>query len=365
MTIFHLISGGETGGSKNHLLSLLSQFPKDEIVLGIMQKGELATEAMEAGIRTVVFEQKSRYDFNALRKIKHFLRTENIEIVHTHGPRANLFISLVRQSFKFKWVTTIHSDPEKDFVKGGVKGRVFTMINMRVIRKIDHFFAVSHRFKEMLVNYGIAEDRITVIYNGISFEEPVHESIDRPEIRLESSDFVVIMIARLHPIKNHSLALKAVKMLQDKKVPIKLLLVGDGSERRRIEAQIEQLGIKSSVQLLGFRKDIHALLKLSDVCLLTSDSESFPLVLLEAARASVPIVTTDVGGVNRLVSGNRFGRLVDVGDVEGVKNALEELFQLKTSGELTKIGSELFDFARENFSIEQLYILTSKTYKSL
>lgn len=365
MTVFHLISGGETGGSKNHLLSLLKQFPDGEVILGVMQEGQLSSEARAMGIETIVFNQSSRYDFSVISKMKTFLKNSGIKIIHTHGPRANFFTYLLRKTMTFKWVTTIHSDPSKDFIKGGLKGKVFTALNMRIIHNIDHFFAVSHRFKDMLIGFGVKSEKITVIYNGISFEKPETKQLNRAEYHLSEADFVVTMVARLHPIKNHPVAFKAIQQLIADGISVKLLCVGDGPARKNIEDLLTKMNLRENVELLGFRKDVHAILEISDVCLLTSDSESFPLVLLESARAHKPIVSTDVGGVDQLISNDKHGRVVPIKDADAIYHALKELYILKTENKLTTIGDMLFEFAKANFSLDQLHKVTSDTYNKI
>lgn len=359
MTILHLISGGETGGSKNHLISLLQQFSTEEVVLGVMQEGQLSKEAREAGIQTIVFNQTSRYDLSFIKKLVSYIRENHIQIIHTHGPRANFFVYLIKTFVSFRWFTTIHSDPSKDFIKGGVKGKIFTAINMSVIRKIDHFFAVSHRFGEMLEGFGVSSNKISIIYNGVSFEEPPVAPVEREDLGLNKDDFVVTMVARYHPIKNHSLAFEAVNRLRNEGVPIQLLAIGDGPERKRLE-ELKQG--KDYIHLTGFRQDIHACLKVSDCLLLTSDSESFPLVLLEAARAKIPVVTTDVGGVHALLSSEDYGFIAPIGDVEQVTNALRKLYTFKVSGVITNIGENLYTHAKESFSLEQLEQDTREAY---
>lgn len=362
MTILHLISGGETGGSKNHLISLLSQFSSEEIILCVMEEGRLSTDAKKAGIRTEILNQKSRYDLSVVKKLSNLIKKENISLIHTHGPRANLFAYVTRMICPFKWVTTIHSNPSLDFVKGGLKGKVFTILNMNLIKKIDHFFAVSHRFGEMLESYGIEKNRISIIYNGISFQEPEFKKLSPEQFGLNPNDFVVVMIARYHPIKNHDLAINAITQLRGEDIPVKLICVGDGPERQELEKKI--VG-KDYIHLAGFRNDIHAILKLGDCLLLTSNSESFPLVLLEAARAKKPIVTTDVGGVSALLPTADYGYIVPIGNLNMVVEALKELYSSKLSGDIQIKGEKLYQHAKENFSLIQLEEDTRNTYSNL
>ncbi len=360
MTILHLISGGETGGSKNHLVTLLKQFSTEEVVLGVMQEGQLSKEAREAGIQTIVFNQTSRYDVSFLKKLVSFIKNNQIQIVHTHGPRANFYTYLINKFVKFRWFTTIHSDPTKDFIKGGFKGKVFTKLNMNVIRKIDHFFAVSHRFGEMLVGFGVRSEKISIIYNGISFEEPDSTPLNRVDLGFNKEDFVVTMVARYHPIKNHPLAFSAIDQLRKEGIPIQLFAIGDGPEKRQLEKLRND---RDFIHLAGFREDIHSCLVISDCLLLTSDSESFPLVLLEAARAKVPVVTTDVGGVSALLPSEEFGFIAPIRDANAVADYLRKLYVLKGLGEIDSMGERLYQHAKQNFSVEQLEQATRNAYK--
>jgi len=363
MKVLHLISGGETGGSKNHLLSLLEQFPKDEVILGVMQEGLLSKEAEELGLKVVHFKQSSRYDFSVIKKLAELIKKEKIDILHTHGPRANLFGYFVKRKAKFMWMSTIHSDPSKDFIKGGVKGKVFTKINMMVLKKIDHFFAVSHRFKEMLVGFGISEQKITVIYNGISFDVPKHEVLERNNLGIAEDDFVITMVARLHPIKGHEVTFKALAEVIKIHPGVKLLLIGDGPMKQELVEMVNQLNLQQNVKFEGFQKNIHGYLSLVDVNLLTSYSESFPLVLLESARAKTPIITSDVGGVQQLIPDATKGWIVPIKDVHAVEMAIRDAITKKENGLLSKMGDNLYEYAKDHFSIRHLYEDIRKLYE--
>lgn len=365
MKVLHLISGGETGGSKNHLMLLLKQFPKDEIVLAVMQKGPLYEEAKEQGLDVRLFQQQTRYDLRVISELVTSMKQEEIFILHTHGPRANLLGLILKKRAGCLWVTTVHSDPRDDFIRGGLKGKIFTQINLRVLKKIDHYFAVSNRFKEMLKEFGIKAEKITPIYNGIAFDRPLSEKLTRSDLNLTDEDFVITMIARLHPIKGHVDVLNVVKRLEEKLIPVKLLLVGDGPLKNEIEQAIHRLNLGSIVKCLGFQEDVHSYLSLSDVKLLASYSESFPLVLLEAARAKIPVISTDVGGVKDLISEPELGWVVPVKDGDRLYDALYEAYEKKQLGTLPEYGERLFQKASSTYSIEHLYREIREAYQSI
>lgn len=365
MKVLHLNAGAETGGGMVHILSLLNQLDRQEFVLGLFEEGVMFSKAKELDINVELFRQNNRYDLSILKRIANYINENKIDIVHTHGPRANLYALFLKRYTTCKWVTTIHSDPRDDFLNGGIKGKLFTKLHFLSFKSMDHFFAVSSRFKEMLVSFGINKDKITAIYNGIDFNIPNQPPITRDNLNLLESDFVVIMIARLSPVKGHILALQAIKELKKEFPFIQLLLVGDGPIRKELELKAKEFEIQSNIQFLGHQEHIHSLLSLADVEILTSYSESFPLVILEAARAKVPVITTDVGGVRDLITDNSLGRVIPVNDTEALISALKEYIVLKDTDELKVLGENIFEKASKSYSLENFSNSVYETYKQI
>ncbi|MBO9131019.1 glycosyltransferase family 4 protein [Bacillus sp. 165] len=364
MKVLHVISGGETGGSRKHLITLLSRFPKQDVSLVVFQEGTILEEARENGIDVHLLKQTSRYDLSVLSRYTNFINNGGYEIVHTHGPRANLFTSLIKHKIHAKWVCTIHSDPALDFVKSGIKGAIFTKLNLFSMKKIDLFFAVSNRFKKNLMSLGIPEHKIVVIYNGLEFNHhPYHNTLQKEDLNLSSSDFVLTMIARLHPIKGHEVLFEALQTLKQKN--IKVLLVGDGPIEQELKKAVTEKGLSSTVQFLGFRKDVDELLSITDVNLLTSYSESFPLVLLEAAQHKVTCIATNVGGVADLINSPELGWVIPPNNAEALRNAIIEAYELYQKNELSNKGEKLYQRATSHFSLESLYKAIRDTYEGL
>ncbi|WP_099354856.1 glycosyltransferase family 4 protein [Fredinandcohnia onubensis] len=365
MKVLHLNAGAETGGGMVHILSLLNQFNRDEFTLGVFEKGEMSRRAQELGIDVEFFLQKSRFDLSFFKNLIDYIKRNDIDIVHTHGPRANLYAFILKDFTKCKWVTTIHSDPRDDFLNSGVKGSLFTRLHFLSFKRFDHFFAISNRFKQMLISFGVEAEKITTIYNGIDFTVPTVSAISRRELRLDDNDFVVIMIARLHPVKGHAIAFKAIENIKKEYPFIKLLLVGDGPMKKELENLANYFEIKKNVLFLGHQENIHGLLAVSDVKILTSFSESFPLVILEAARAKIPVISTDVGGVKDLISDSSLGKVIPVDDAESLINALKEYIKLKNKGELKVLGENLNKKASNLYSLENFSDSIYEEYRQI
>lgn len=363
MKVLHMNAGAEEGGGKTHIISLLSQFPKQEAELAVFEEGAIAREARSLGIEVHVFSQSSRYDLSVLSKLVRFINTEQFDIVHTHGARANFFLSLIKGRIRAKWVTTIHSDPTLDFMKRGIKGWAFTKLNLRSFRKVDLFFAVTERFKNNLVSLGVPAAKIHVIYNGIRYDKEPAAPYNKEEMfHIGENSFTAVQVARLHPVKGHEILFEA---LQKVNIPsLKVLLAGDGPIEQELKEKAKQLGLSGIVQFLGHRADADKLYASADISLLTSYSESFPLVLLESANQHIPFIATDVGDMHKLIPNASFGWVIPTNDAAALAKALEEAYEKWETGELTQMGERIYKHASSHFSLQKLFEDTYAGYKT-
>ena len=359
MKVLHLISGGETGGSKKHVLTLLEGL-KEEVVLGLLEDGVFREEAEALGIQTVLFEQRSQTDMSVRSDMLSYISANQIQVLHSHGPRANFLIGTVKKRLPVPWLVTLHSDPSLDFLNGGIRGWMFTKLHLWALIKADGYFAVSERFKTILMENGIQADKIETVFNGIDFSRPLPEAWPRETFTDDPDTLLLTHVARLHPVKGHEDALLAMHQLKEKGIPVKLLLVGDGPHEAAIRSRVDALGLQDTVAMLGYRADAQALMRTADAVLLTSLSESFPLVLLEAAHVMTPVITTDTGGVRELIPSDSFGWITRVQDPGDLASAIIHAWERK--GELQEKGERLHQHAKSRFDLSQLIAATKKSY---
>ncbi|MBT2581300.1 glycosyltransferase [Planococcus sp. ISL-109] len=353
MKVLHIISGGETGGSKKHLVQLLTNSPVEAELL-LLTEGAFAEDARKAGIPVTVIGQSSRFDRSTGKKILSFLKIGGFSLVHSHGARANFLINSIYKKLGMPWFITVHSDPTLDFLhQPKPLAKIFTMLNQRAMRRADHLFAVSEKFKDMLIQMGVEPKKITSVFNGINFHKTL-PAFDKQAIReslgAHPEDFVFAIVARLHPVKGHDILLEA--FAKTGKAPWKLWVIGEGDLRMKLEQQAEKLGLQDRVAFLGKRDDVDELLYAADVSLLTSHSESFPLVLLESADMATPVISTNVGGVPALVDPGKTGWIVEPGRADALMYAIEQAMDTATDTE--EMGHQLRSFAKERFSNENL-----------
>src|SRR5699024_8854161 len=114
------------------------------------------------------------------------------------------------------------------------------------------------------------------------------------------------------------------------------MFIGDGPLLEQYKATVKDLQLEHRVHFLGFRRDVERFYKMADATVLPSYSEGFPLVLLESARAKIPVITTNVGAVKKLVKDQSYGWKIEPGSVGELLQAMEQAFYLQKEGKLEK-----------------------------
>ncbi|WP_201336194.1 glycosyltransferase, partial [Lactobacillus nasalidis] len=225
MKVLHINAGLESGGGLTHIVNLLSQAKKEgqDFDLLTFAEGPVAQAAREKGIKTLVLGTSSRYDLTLLKRLKQTIKAGHYDLVHSHGARANLFVSLIKSSLPCPWFITVHSDPAIDFEGRGVAGKIFTKLNLRAIKQADGLFAITPRFEKILLAYGVDKEKIHVIYNGINFQD--NKTLPAKE---DHAGFNIINVGRLEKVKGQDLLLKAFKAADLPKAH--LYIAGSGSQ---------------------------------------------------------------------------------------------------------------------------------------
>lgn len=200
------------------------------------------------------------------------------------------------------------------------------LANQLLSRVASDVFTVSGDLRQHLIEEGFAARRVGVIYNGIDVrampERAAHEEARR-RIGAADDDLVVGTIARLDPVKDLQTLIGGIAAAASTR-PIRLIIIGDGSDRAPLERVAREAGIANRVQFLGHRDDARSWLGGCDVYANTSISEGISLTILEAMAAGLPVVATRVGGTPEIVD-ETHGRLVPARDREAVAAALREL----------------------------------------
>ncbi len=175
MRIIHLISGGDVGGAKTHVLSLLQGLNQSHRVLLVcFMEGPFAQEAREMGIPTQVLP-----GWNIPRVthcLEELIQKEHFQIIHCHGSRANLMGYLLKKRVPVPVVTTIHSDPKLDYLGRPLSNLTYGAANRVALRHLDDWVCVSKQLRDMMVQAGADPGAVFVINNGVDFSH-IHARI--------------------------------------------------------------------------------------------------------------------------------------------------------------------------------------------
>ena len=356
MNVIHLISGGDSGGAKTHVLSLLQHLNETITAqLVCFRDGPFAEEARSLGIPTKIMG--GNHIFKIRRQLAEYIRQEGFQLIHCHGSRANMIGALLRGVTGLPVVTTIHSDYKIDYMGRPLARCTFGVINTWALRRLDYRVGVSDAMVDLLISRGFPADRFYAIYNGIDFT-PAPDQGDRlPYLRslgaqVEADSVVVGIAARLNPVKDMSTLIRGFADAYKSCNKLRLVIAGDGEEREKLGNLARELGVEQQVTFAGWISGgMDRFYSALDINVLTSLSETFSYALTEGARFHLATISTAVGGLPYLIDDGVNGYLFTPRDWETLG---KRLAALGTDGALRReMGERLFEKASTQFSIEK------------
>lgn len=327
-TICQVLHGLSVGGAEvlatrmAHVLSDDFRF----VFVCLDELGVLGQGLREKGFTVELLGRRSGLDLRCALRLSAYFQREQVDLVHAHQYTPFFYSLLARlKARRLAILVTEHGRPHPDFPR---HKRIAA--NRLLIERRDRVVAVGQAVRQALIlNEGISANRIEVVYNGIDLLPFGGAEKDRDDVRHElgvgHEEMVVIMVARLDPMKDHITAIRTMTSVIRNRSDFKLFLVGEGLEESAIRDRIGQAGLESHVRMLGLSTDVPHLLAAADVALLTSVSEGIPLTLIEAMGARLPVVSTDVGGVGEVVEDGSSGLLAPSGDHEALAGHLLRL----------------------------------------
>ncbi|GAF41041.1 teichoic acid polysaccharide glycosyl transferase, group 1 [Agrilactobacillus composti DSM 18527 = JCM 14202] len=347
MKILIVNAGNETGGGRAHmvwLIGALNKIPGIEAELLVFEDSAVAKMAREYQVKTTVIAQNSQLDLSVLKRYRNFVNDNHFDIVHTHGPRANVLTRFIQHKINATWVVTVHSEPHVDFPKGGLKGKAFLKLNINALKKAKHLYLITDYFRDELHSYGIPDGDMTPIFNAINFHDT---PIDRPE----HEPFNILNVARVTYVKNQALLLKALAQVD---FDYKVTILGDGPLEDDLKALAKTLQIQDKVDVAGFTENTQPYYDQADLFVLPSTSEGFPTVLLEAADAELPAIATKVGSDDVVIPNADLGWIFPSDDQAALVKALAEAHGEFEAGTLVNRGKAFKNFAASHFSADNL-----------
>ena len=276
------------------------------------------------------------YETALASKLVDVVKYEKLDILHVHYAIPHAAVAfMAKQVLKshginIPVVTTLHGT---DITLVGADQSYYPVVEFS-INNSDGVTAVSEQLKQQTIDtFKTNSEDIRVIYNFIDFTRFK---------KTDKSHFKKAIAPEGEKLLLHVSNFRKVKRVEDtihifarvnKKVPSKLLLIGDGPERPRLESLCRELGLCEDIRFLGKQDAIEELLALGDVFLLPSANESFGLAALEAMACEVPVVSSNIGGIPEVNIHGETGYLCKLGDVDDMADKVLEILKTEENHE--------------------------------
>ncbi|GAA4769862.1 MULTISPECIES: N-acetyl-alpha-D-glucosaminyl L-malate synthase BshA [Flavobacterium] len=304
------------------------------------------------------------YELALSSKLVDMVKLHKIDLLHVHYAIPHAYAGymakqmLKDEGIKIPMVTTLHGTDitlvgNHPFYKPAV---TFS------INKSDIVTSVSQSLKDDTLRLFNIKNEIQVIPNFIELDNRIEDNIHcKRSVMARPEEKIITHISNFRKVKNIPDVVKVFYKIQQK-APAKLMMVGDGPEKIKAEELCEELGITDKVIFFGNSTEVNQILSYSDLFLLPSETESFGLAALEAMACSVPVISSNSGGLPEVNFHGISGYLSNVGDVDDMaKNALKILSDEK---ELQKFKDNAFETAKQ-FSIEKIVPIYEELYSKV
>lgn len=355
MKVIHLISGGDSGGAKTHVLSLLQNLNKTITAqLVCFRDGPFAEEARAMGIPTMICGGNNIPHLR--RELTAYIKEGGYQLIHCHGSRANMIGALLRGPTGLPVISTVHSDYKLDYMGRPFARLTFGAINAWALRRLDYRIGVSDAMVDLLINRGFPPDRFYAIYNGIDFTPAPPQGDRLAYLRglgadVDENSVVVGIAARLNPVKDMSTLVRGFAEGHKTCSRLRLVIAGDGEDRQKLGDLARELGVEKEVTFAGWISGgMDRFYSALDINALTSLSETFPYALTEGTRFHLATVATAVGGIPYLIDQDVNGYLFTPGDWQSLGHYLAALGN--DDALRHEMGEKLYEKASSKFSIQ-------------
>ena len=266
--------------------------------------------------------ERHSFDWSIVPALRRIVRDRRIDIVHAHDYKTDVLAWLLRRTEAIIPMSTAHG-----WAGHTPRERLFYHpLDKFILRAFPKVIAVSDDIRAELIRWGVDASRTQTILNGIEHMRFKRDRSREREIRrglgFNDADVVVASVGRLEREKRYDLLIDAVALLRPRWPGIKLVLVGAGTLRGALDAQIERLGLRHCCQLLGERSDVIDLHHAFDLFVQSSSNEGAPNAVLEAMALETPVVATAVGGTPQLCRDGIDGILVAPGSAAALADAM-------------------------------------------
>jgi glycosyltransferase involved in cell wall biosynthesis len=306
-----------------------------------------------------VLEEHS-FDLKIWSALHALVHERKIDIIHAHDYKTDFYAWMLAKSDRIIPISTAHG-----WAGHSWKERfIYYPLDRQLLRLYPRILVVSRDIEHKLVKAGVQESKISIVPNAIDpiafRRQPALRQIVREDLGIRTEKVVIGAIGRLEKEKNYPLLLSAFSKVHARHPEAMLLIAGDGSLKKEIQAQSHILGIEEDCVFLGHVIDVCRLHHALDMLVLCSMNEGSPNAILEAMALQTPVIASNVGGVSDMVRPSIDGLVIRNGDVSELVSAMLEVIhhpdeaRQRSTRARQRIESE-FTFEARTRRIESIY----------
>jgi glycosyltransferase involved in cell wall biosynthesis len=342
MKVVHIIDSGGLYGAEMVVLNLVEEQIKLGLRPTIASIGEkfidekpLETAALKRDLPVKKFRMSPGPNLSGALKILRFAKKENFDLLHSHGYKGNVLFGLIPSAVrKLPLVATLHGYTSTNKFS---KNKFYEICDAFSLRFINAVVLVN---KGMLSNPRLKDRKginFHIVNNGIplpdafSNDQTLQSStkVDEHLINFCKQGFAIGTIGRLAKEKGYLYLIDALKILITKGIDARLVIIGEGGQRKSLENRVLECRLSDRILLPGYREEAKNYLPHFNVFAMSSLTEGLPITLLEAMQAKVPIVSTVAGGIPEVLAEGESGLLVEFCNSIALADAIERIYKDK------------------------------------
>ncbi len=356
-TILQFITGLNPGGAEKMMAKTIAQLDKKKYRILV---ASLVSGTMEQELRkkypVTVLNANSIFSFpRAIRQLRALIKQEDVDIVHSYLYHANIISRFAAKGTRAKVISSVRIKE--------IKKKSHNIIDMLTSHHVDMYTVVANNVRNWLISKEhINPKRIITIPNGLDFTQfnvLVNTQKKREQLGIPKDSKILISVANLRKTKDYPTLFKALQQVLRTK-HVELLVVGKGEAESEYRALARKLGVDAHVHFLGFRDDVFKLIKISDICILSTHYEGMSNALLEYMAMKKPIIATAIEENKEVLTTNKEGLLTPEQQPELMAKAIIKLLddaplRKRLSANAYKRVKTYHDIKRVAKQTEELY----------
>jgi glycosyltransferase involved in cell wall biosynthesis len=360
MKILHVIDVMSVGGAQFLVKGILETYSENDDYLFVLRK---SSDLINVNHTNIFFsESKKKYSFLPIFEMLRIIKKFDIDILHCYLLKSQIF-GWVIKAFYRKNIKLVFHEQGEIMMNNSLIFKLFMKISSK---KVNHYFAASISTKNELIRKAdINKDKISVLYNYIilsrfnpenklKFEQSYRKDFDITE-----SQIVVGYAGRLSKEKGCEILIRAIPFINHN---IKVLIAGSGIEKTKLIKLAENLGVTKKIVFLDFVEDMIKFYSSTNIHIIPSHFESFGLIAIEAQAIGIPVIASNIPGLNEVVINNENGLLFENGNSKELASKISEI--IENEDLKSKIIKGGFENAKK-FGIEPYYKNMASVYNNL